>query len=180
VSTPDVITALEEKNSMMPSVSRVLDFETAWMVHPLVSEVTDVPPSSTCITAGFSTTGSLVTHHMKGAMGFSLPIGSKSSSLPTKPSREDIIALGGIQDPAKEAPRSSEHVRAQPNADTSQLERATTLAQQKNDLPGSGIKQKSSLSIVSFSERDIVAKATLGSSIEQVSKSVSTIKNIEF
>jgi hypothetical protein len=54
------------------------------------------------------------------------------------------------------------------------------LAQQKNDLPGSGIKQKSSLSIVSFSERDIVAKATLGSSIEQVSKSVSTIKNIEF
>jgi hypothetical protein len=87
VSTPDVITTVEEKNSTMPSVSRVLDFETARMVHPLVSEVTDVPPSSACLTAaGFSTTGSLLTHHMKGAMGFSLPIGSKSSSLPTKPS----------------------------------------------------------------------------------------------
>jgi hypothetical protein len=153
----------------------------AMEVNSLVQGVLDVPPSNAWHTAD---KGSLPTQSIKGAMGLSSSIGSKSPFLPTKPSREDVIAFGGIQDPAKTAPRSSERVRAQPNADASQMERATTLAQHKNDLPGSGIKQKSSLSFVSFSEKDIVAKATslgvsLGSSTEQVSKSVSTIKNLE-
>jgi hypothetical protein len=147
----------------------------------LVPVVFDVLPSFARHTTD---KGNMPTQCIKGAMGLSSSTGSKSSFLPTKPSREDVIAFGGIQDPAKTAPRSSERVRAQPNADASQLERATTLAQHKNDLPGSGNKQKSLLSFVSYSKKDIVAKATslgvsLGSSTEQVSKSVSTIKNLE-
>jgi hypothetical protein len=41
-----------------------------------------------------------------------------------KPTRKDIIAYGGIQDPSTSSPRSSQRISAQTNADSPQMERA--------------------------------------------------------
>jgi hypothetical protein len=53
-------------------------------------------------------------------------------------SREEVVAFGGIQDPSVTAPRSSDRVRAQPNADATQLERAVSLANKKSVLISTG------------------------------------------
>jgi hypothetical protein len=51
------------------------------------------------------------------------------------PSREDIIAFGGIPDVSSTDLRSSGRIRAQPNADATQMERAMVLAAAR-DSPG--------------------------------------------
>jgi hypothetical protein len=101
-------------------------------------------------------------------------------------SREDIVAFGGIQDPTVMAPRSSDRVRAQPNADATQLERAVLLANKKNalDMSDTKSKSKSMLSILSLSDDEIISRASklgvsLGSSDTDRKKSANIIKKLE-
>jgi hypothetical protein len=53
-------------------------------------------------------------------------------------SREDVVAFGGIPNPTVMAPRSSERVCAQPNADATRLERAVSQTSKKNVLISPG------------------------------------------
>jgi hypothetical protein len=101
-------------------------------------------------------------------------------------SREDIVAFGGIQDPTVMAPRSSDQVRAQPNVDATQLERAVLLANKNNalDMSGTKSKSKSMLSILSLSDDEIISRASklgvsLGSSDTNQKKPANVIKKLE-
>jgi hypothetical protein len=96
----------------------------------------------------------------------------------------DVIAFGGIPDIAMTGVRSSERIRAQPNADISQLDRAVQIAQRRDDLQGQGNNLNTAFSILSVSENEIIDRASilgvsLGESPTQVSKSVGLIKEVE-
>jgi hypothetical protein len=60
------------------------------------------------------------------------------------------------------APRSSERVRAQPNADATQLERAVSPTSKKNVLilPSTDPKSKSKLSLLSIPDEVIIERAS--------------------
>nr|XP_051221923.1 uncharacterized protein LOC127340189 [Lolium perenne] len=60
-------------------------------------------------------------------------IGFMHGDFPRSPTREQLIAFGGISEPAFNGIRSSDRIRAQPNADVSQMERAIQLAQQRDN-----------------------------------------------
>ena len=78
--------------------------------------------------------------------------------------------------------RSSDRIRAQPNADATQLERASILAQRRDLMQGTNLNPL--FSILSFSDNDLIAKAaklgvSLGSSHFEKIKSAKTIKDSE-
>ena len=72
---------------------------------------------------------------MSGQGGIS-PVLALSARGSARPSKEDIIAFGGIVDPAKTAVRSSDRIRSQPTADASAMERAMLLAQRRDGMIG--------------------------------------------
>jgi hypothetical protein len=116
--------------------------------------------------------------------GFGLSPSSVHGNLSSRPSREDLIAYGGILDPVLSSPRSSDCLRAQPNVDLPQMERAMSLDQRKDESVGILHKSKSKLSFVSFSDNKIVEKVgrlgvSLGDSLDKVPTSVKVIKNLE-
>jgi hypothetical protein len=69
-----------------------------------------------------------------------------------KTTRQEVIDYGGIKEPSMMTPRSSERIRAQANADATQLERAVALAQKRDDayISGTCEKLKSRLSFFIF------------------------------
>ena len=78
--------------------------------------------------------------------------------------------------------RSSGRIRAQHNADATQMERAKARAERRHSLPGTNLNAR--FSILSFSDKEIVDKASklgvsLGSDVLTASNSVSLIKKSE-
>jgi hypothetical protein len=101
-----------------------------------------------------------------------------------KPTLEQLVAFGGIAEPASNGVRSSGRIRAQPNADLPQLERAVHLAQRQKEQLLTGTSNTSNPSIIHMSSDQIVSRAnklgiSLGNSTEQVLKSVQKIKSLE-
>jgi hypothetical protein len=78
-----------------------------------------------------------------------------------KPSMEEVISFGGISRCSDMGMRSSDHIRRQPNADATQMERAMDLAQRRDDTSGQGKNLNCKLSFASFSDDEIIAKASM-------------------
>jgi hypothetical protein len=100
---------------------------------------------------------------------------------PSLPTREELIAFGGISEPAFNGIRSSDRLRAQPNADASQLERAMQLAQQRDNQ---GKASVSKLSITSLSNDEILSRVnklgvSFGKSSTEVANSINLLKAVE-
>jgi hypothetical protein len=94
----------------------------------------------------------------------------------------DVVAFGGIAAPSMSV-RASDRIRAQPNADATQMERAMQNANFRHDFTAPG-KVPSKPSIVALSNEDIVAKAnrlgiSFGKSKNEVLKAVESIKEVE-
>jgi hypothetical protein len=100
------------------------------------------------------------------------------------PSTDEVIAYGGIMDAQKMGVRSSDRVAQQPNADATQLERATLNTQRRDDLRVHGKNLNSEFSILALSNDVIVGRAnrigvSFGSSDASRSKVVDIIKDNE-
>jgi hypothetical protein len=95
-------------------------------------------------------------------------------------SNDHIVDFGGIKEDALRGVRSSGQLRAQPNYDATQLERATMVVQKRDAMPviGKPLTQPTILS--SFSDGQILERATsLGVSLEKSnSESFATLKLI--
>jgi hypothetical protein len=101
-----------------------------------------------------------------------MAVQTRSAAEVFTPSREEIISFGGINESAAVGLRSSGRLRAQPNADASQLERAMLIAQRRDDLQEQGTSLPRNLSLLAFSDEDIVEKASsLGVSMGSSKKS---------
>jgi hypothetical protein len=93
----------------------------------------------------------------------------------------EVIAYGGIFAKAALGVRSSERIRAQPNADATQLERAKQVALAWDSPLVSGTKSITKFSIASIPNDVVVARASrlgvlLGESPSQIVSSVNLIK----
>jgi hypothetical protein len=103
-------------------------------------------------------------------------------SIRKSPLVHDVTSFGGIAPPALSI-RASDRIRAQPNADATQMERVMQNISQRHDLTSSGNdNHKSSLS--SLSDEDILAKASrlgisLGKNRHEVLKAVQSIKEVD-
>jgi hypothetical protein len=80
--------------------------------------------------------------------------------------------------------RSSDRIRAQPNADDTQLQRAQRLAQAKDHATSPGTNFINKYSLKSFSNEVVVATASklgisLGKSPNEIEESVDKIKNLD-
>jgi hypothetical protein len=99
-------------------------------------------------------------------------------------SKKDVIAFGGISEEAVFGVRTSERIKAQPNADVTQLERAQQNAQARDDILYSGTNISSKFTIASIPNEVVVARASklgisLGVSPSNVSTSINKIKDID-
>lgn len=97
------------------------------------------------------------------------------------PSREETIAFGGIPEVIVAGIRSSERIRAQPNADAPQMERAMERAHSRN-MSGAAITPK--FSFRNISDNSVIARASkLGFSLvkspSEITLSVKNLKYIE-
>jgi hypothetical protein len=92
-----------------------------------------------------------------------------------------VVAFGGVPIGGI---RSSERIRAQPNADSTQLERAQLLAQQRDHALDSGTSLCAKFSIASIPDDVIKTRASmlgvsLGVSPSQVSSSIKKLKDVD-
>jgi hypothetical protein len=97
---------------------------------------------------------------------------------------DKIIAFGGIPPSNNTGVRSSGRIRAQPNADATQMERAVLNAQRRDMLQGLGKNLYSELSVLNFSESEIISRAekmrvSLGSNENMTFSSANMIKECE-
>jgi hypothetical protein len=97
---------------------------------------------------------------------------------------EQIVAFGGIQEEAKREVRSSGRLRAQHNADMTQMERATMIATKRAETPVIGMSTTKPTSITSFADDQIIDDArilgvSLGVSLSECTKSAKLIKDFE-
>ena len=76
-------------------------------------------------------------------------------------SKDEVIAFGGIQSEKAKGVRSSGRLRAQHNADATQLERAMSIAQRRDDVFAQGTVQTQSRSLLSFSDSQIIHNASI-------------------
>jgi hypothetical protein len=93
------------------------------------------------------------------ASGEVLKAGSAVTSVPSK-TKADIIAFGGVAEDTMAGLRSSDRLRAQPFADATQMERAMMIAQRRDDLLSQGTNLNKNFSLLSFSQEEIVQKAS--------------------
>lgn len=112
------------------------------------------------------------------------PLGAGNFLTHASPTEEEILAFGGMKEVSRTEARSSDRLRAKPNADLPQLERAMELAQNKDAMLEKGTPIKSKLSILSFSDTEIKNRAdrlgiSLGKSKQQVLDSISVIRDVE-
>ena len=113
-------------------------------------------------------------------------ISSGGLSTPVKKnvSRDELIAFGGIISDEEKGVRSSGRLRAQPNADATQLERAINMAKKKDDYYAQGTSSNRPKSLLDVSEEHIVRTASvlgvsLGASSIESFKSAQQIKDNE-
>jgi hypothetical protein len=104
-----------------------------------------------------------------------------SSKACLSPSKEEIIAFGGIPEGAAAGIRSSDRICAQPNGDDTQMQRAMRLAQLCDQ---NGMSSEPKLSINSFSIDDIKSRTlklgvSLGVLDSEIGKSINLLKNVE-
>ena len=97
--------------------------------------------------------------------------------------RRKVVEFGGIQDGASLGVRSSDRIRAQPNADATQLERATAWVQRRDLTQGTNLNPL--FSIMSFADDQIIDRAaklgvSLGTSHLEKIKAAKAIKDSEF
>ncbi|KAM0915235.1 hypothetical protein ACQ4PT_010998 [Festuca glaucescens] len=135
-----------------------------------ISIVVDIEnsPSPTVVTRQFSGTPTATVTDLEGR--------TKKTPLVN-----DVEVFGGIAAPSLSV-RASDRIRAQPNADATQMERAMQNVNFRHDFtsPGNG---KSKLSIASLSDEDILVKAShlgisLGKNKKEVLKAVESIKEV--
>jgi hypothetical protein len=74
-------------------------------------------------------------------------------------STEEVIAFGSIKSQEAKGVRSSGRLRAQPNADATQLEKSMMLAQRRNESYAQGTSQPHSL--LNFTDERIIHNATI-------------------
>jgi hypothetical protein len=86
--------------------------------------------------------------------------GRKTEALSSKASKADVISFGGIAGERVTGLRSSDRLRAQPHADATQMERAMMVAQRHNDLLNQGTNLNKNITLLSFTEDEIVQKAS--------------------
>jgi hypothetical protein len=82
-----------------------------------------------------------------------------SYTLPTNPSREDIITCRGIEEPSLVEPRSRDRVHA-PNIDITHMEHTILLAQNQDGHCNSCtlLNYKSKILFVSLSDNEIISR----------------------
>jgi hypothetical protein len=76
------------------------------------------------------------------------------------PTKADVIAFGGIAQGMVAGVRSSDRLRAQPFSDATQLDRAIMIAQRRDDFSGQGTNLNKKSSLLSFTEKQIVHRAS--------------------
>jgi hypothetical protein len=96
----------------------------------------------------------------------------------------EVINFGGIQPSSAMGLRSSNRLRAQPNADDTQMERAMMIAQKRDNVQTQGTPSSNKHSFYSFSDEQIIDKAksigiSLGDTLESRLKSARLVKDIE-
>ena len=91
---------------------------------------------------------------LRGRASLGASIGVRS------PTRQEVIAYGGIADPAETGLRSSARLRAQPNGDASTMERATSLADRRDSMLDAGTGTKRKLSFVNLPNAVIISRAS--------------------
>jgi hypothetical protein len=99
-------------------------------------------------------------------------------------SREEVISFGGILESAVLGVRISERIKAQSNADATQLERAQQHAQARDDILYSGTKIPSQFTIAAIPNDVVAARASklgisLGTSPSTVTESIRKIKDLD-
>jgi hypothetical protein len=99
-------------------------------------------------------------------------------------STDDVIKFGGISEKSAVGVRPSDRIRAQPNADVSQLQRAQERAQIRDYGISSGTKLISKFNLASLPNEIIVARASklgvsLGVTPSQVDSSIVSIKDLD-
>jgi hypothetical protein len=113
------------------------------------------------------------------------PVGmNKEVPRPSRYTQEQVIAFGGIQEEKMRGVRSSGRLRAQPNFDVTQLERAMTLAEKRAAMLVIGTSASKPNSIIAFSENQIIDNAlslgvSLGKSHSECIKAARVIKDVE-
>jgi hypothetical protein len=117
-------------------------------------------------------------------VGTALSVVSKPTIKMPQYTTEQVVAFGGIQDEALRGVRSSGRLRAQPNADVTQMERAMLIAKKRGETPVIGKSPSKLTSIISFADDHIVQSAvslgvSLGNSHLECIKSVRLIKDVE-
>ena len=98
-------------------------------------------------------------------------------------SRAKVIEFGGLSEEVALGIRSSARIRAQPNADATQMDRAKLRAKEK-DFDYSGTDLIHEFTIASLSNDEVVARATklgvsLGKSPSQIENSVDLLKDVD-
>ena len=96
----------------------------------------------------------------------------------------EVVAFGGIPDPASDGRRSSRRIQGQPDADEFQLGRAMRLAKIRDTKSSTGPSLNTSCSVLHFSENDIMHKAdnlgiSLGNNNREVVTSINELLDLE-
>ncbi|KAM0879435.1 hypothetical protein ACQ4PT_034244 [Festuca glaucescens] len=99
------------------------------------------------------------------------------------PSVHEAAIFGGIASPSLSNIRTSERIRAQPNADATQMERAIQNVNLKHDYATSG-NEKASPSFALMLDKDIIFKASrlgisLGKNDKEITKDIKSIKDVD-
>jgi hypothetical protein len=99
-------------------------------------------------------------------------------------SEKEVIAYGGISKESQLKVRASNRIRAQPNADTSQMDRAQQQASARDPSFYSGTKHLNNFTFTSFSHDEVVSRAatlrvSLGRTKSQILDSVNFLKDID-
>jgi hypothetical protein len=99
-------------------------------------------------------------------------------------SEKDVISYGGISEKSQLGVRSSNRIRAQPNADSSIMERAQQQASARDPSSFSGTKHLNKFSLSSFSNDEVVDMAavlgvSLGKNSSQVMHSIDLLKETD-
>jgi hypothetical protein len=171
----------EKRSPLLEGGHHFPRFGTPYM--PLTQEVAHTSAQNVGFMHGMSNTINITPNGSASTVFNSLPLPSVANTgdTPSLPTREELIAFGGISEPAFNGIRSSDRLRAQPNADASQLERAMQLAQQRDNQ---GKASVSKLSITSLSNDEILSRVnklgvSFGKSSTEVANSINLLKAVE-
>ena len=89
------------------------------------------------------------------SVGLGVATGTPRRDVGFCPTREEVIAYGGVANPELLGVRSSERLRAQPNVHLPQPERAMLMAARRDSMERTGTSPNPCCSFVSFSNEQI-------------------------